>query len=255
MSPALGVGIHLTLVEERPVLPSSHVPSLVGPDGRMPRSYWHFVNGWLRGRIQPCDVQRELEAQVDRLLANGIQPTHADSHQHIHVVPGVWSIVARIAHAYRIPFLRTPCFTSLWEHIDSWSEPFLRGGMNLLRAMRCLWWPSKIARADYLDGLSQSGRMTAEALLRILTSLRPGLTEIMVHPGEENETLRRLYSCGPWQGFDWEAELAALTDARVQAVCRQETFSLTHFGAVWASISAERRWGRTNVGATPARLP
>src|SRR5690242_10542321 len=33
--PTLGVGLHLTLLEGRPVLPPDKVPGLVGPDGRL----------------------------------------------------------------------------------------------------------------------------------------------------------------------------------------------------------------------------
>ena len=33
-TPALDIGIHLTLVEERPLLPGHEIPSLVGPEGR-----------------------------------------------------------------------------------------------------------------------------------------------------------------------------------------------------------------------------
>src|SRR5262245_48907457 len=34
--PALGLGLHVTLLEGRPVLPPEKVPGLVGPDGRFP---------------------------------------------------------------------------------------------------------------------------------------------------------------------------------------------------------------------------
>src|SRR5688572_21693060 len=66
--PDLGLGIHLTLVEERPVAPVEKVPSLVNGEGTMPLSYGNFAGRWLSGRIRKCDVLYELEAQVHRVL-------------------------------------------------------------------------------------------------------------------------------------------------------------------------------------------
>src|SRR4029078_4970142 len=40
--PALGVGLHLTLLEGRPLLPPEKVPGLVGPEGRFSHYAVHF---------------------------------------------------------------------------------------------------------------------------------------------------------------------------------------------------------------------
>ncbi len=90
--PEMGLGIHLTLVEERPVTSIEKVPSLVDQDGKMPRSYKEFTRGWLSGKIRERDVQTELEAQVKQVLENGVRPSHLDSHQQVHCLPGVWKI-------------------------------------------------------------------------------------------------------------------------------------------------------------------
>jgi predicted glycoside hydrolase/deacetylase ChbG (UPF0249 family) len=68
--------------------------------------------------------------------------------------------------------------------------------------------------------------MTRERLLKALDSVRPGLNEIMVHPGLADEDLYQRY---PW-GYSWEDELRALTDPRVLDRCKQGDFVLTDFG-------------------------
>ena len=225
--PDLDVGVHLTLVEERPVSPPEQIPSLVNRDGRMPASYREFTRGWLSGRIRHGDVRRELESQIQRVLRAGLHPTHIDGHQHVHCLPGLWPMVSSFAEEYHIAFIRLPRFESLRIAARTWTDFVLRAGVNVLADIHSLRWPSASHRTDHLKGSEFSGRMTSETLLRLLGALRPGLTEILVHPGEDHPDLQQRY--GHWRGFDWAAELAAVTDERVVALCTQGAFQLTRF--------------------------
>lgn len=225
--PELGLGIHLTLVEERPVAPIEKIPSLVDRDGVMPRTYSAFVRGWLTGKIRECDVHYELEAQVKRVLESGIRPSHLDSHQHVHCLPGVWKPTLDIAKKYAVPYVRIPTFESLWAGSETPMMPAIRAGVNLMALLRRLADARHVRFADHLRGFAFSGRLTTSRLLAILETPRPGLTEVMVHPGLPDEDLRRRYR--GWGDFGWEAELHALTDPRVVALCRQGDFALTSF--------------------------
>ena len=49
--PELGVGVHLTLVGARPVLPAAEVPSLVEATGDFYRSYPLFLKRFLSGKM------------------------------------------------------------------------------------------------------------------------------------------------------------------------------------------------------------
>ncbi len=68
--PDLDVGVHLTLVAERPLRPEGR--SLTGTDGRFPPGAGAFTLGWLTGRIRRADVEAEWSAQIERVLASGI---------------------------------------------------------------------------------------------------------------------------------------------------------------------------------------
>ena len=50
--PMLGVGVHLTLVAERPVLPPEKIPSLVGPDGKLLPDHVAFIKRYIAGGIR-----------------------------------------------------------------------------------------------------------------------------------------------------------------------------------------------------------
>lgn len=222
--PGLGVGIHLTLIEEEPLCKPEQIPSLLGADGRFHGSYRRFAKRIFWGEIWPDELRRELNAQIQRAFDSGIQPSHLDSHQHVHMLSPVWQVVAELAHGYHIPFIRIPSFQPVWVCAkDSW-EYVSRIGLNALS-----WFRRRQSRAfkmaDFTAGLHLSGRLKESDLLKVIQTLRPGLCEIVVHPGVTTPALKRRYA---W-GFDWSGELAALTSAEVQGAFRRADVCLVNY--------------------------
>lgn len=82
--PNLGVGIHLNLCQGRPVLRPQVVPSLVGSDGRFlaPKDMQARLMTW---RVSSKEIEAEYRAQIRLARAMGVDPTHADSHHHMHL--------------------------------------------------------------------------------------------------------------------------------------------------------------------------
>lgn len=88
--PELGVGVHLTVVDGTPILAPKQIPSLIDPKtGRFYADHGAFVKAYAKGKIRMSDVRHEWEAQIEKFLASGLIPTHVDSHQHMHVLPGL----------------------------------------------------------------------------------------------------------------------------------------------------------------------
>ena len=96
--PSLGVGVHLTLTCGRPVL-TDH-KTLTEPNGDFhSQAYYH-------NEEQPLDkdeVYREWKAQFEMVLAAGIEPTHLDSHHHVHTFRGLEDVFVRLAREYDLP--------------------------------------------------------------------------------------------------------------------------------------------------------
>lgn len=96
--PSLGVGVHLTLTCGRPVL-TDH-KTLTEQNGDFhPQAYYH-------NEEQPLDkeeVYREWKAQIEKVLAAGIQPTHLDSHHHAHTFRDLEDVFVRLAREYDLP--------------------------------------------------------------------------------------------------------------------------------------------------------
>ena len=87
-SPTLSVGLHLTLNAGQPLSAAAAVPSLVDKDGQLYSSS-QLWQRYLRGQVRWADLKTEIAAQLRRLAAAGLPPSHADSHQHLHQYPAL----------------------------------------------------------------------------------------------------------------------------------------------------------------------
>ena len=124
--PELGVGLHLTLVGERPVSDPATVPSLVDGSGRFHPGGMSFALRWFAGRIRAVEARREVRAQLARAAALGVRLTHVDSHDHIHVLPGLFEIVVEEMERGGLKRLRIPFETAASGRISLGNSPSMR---------------------------------------------------------------------------------------------------------------------------------
>lgn len=237
--PALGVGVHLNLSDGPPVLPSWEVPSIVPRAGRMGGGPGSLYARLLRGRLQLGDVEREWDAQIRKVRAAGISPTHLDGHKHAHMLPGLFEIALRLARRHDIPAIRI-----------SHEAPQLRAalsagsGHSLLaakqaaqgRALKLLTMNAPvlargagIASPDYFCGITQTGLLTAAGVASLLRGLSAGVTELMTHPGEADDELRR---AATRLQDSRRAELAILTSPEIRNLVASQGIRLLHYGCV-----------------------
>jgi hopanoid biosynthesis associated protein HpnK len=230
-NPGLSLGVHLTLVEGIPVLPPQQIPSLVTAEGRFCGSLGMFLQRWSTGRIRLQEVRRELEAQIEKVLQASIRVDKLDSHMHVHMLPGIFQTVLHAAKWYGIQAIRLPRERIRDRHGDNrlvsvWRRALLTS-LSALQAR-------PLARAglrapEHFAGLAESGHLTEEKLLHILQALKPGVTEIMVHPGYRDQVL------AGWpmsQRYERQRELLALTSPRVKALVQSRQIKLLSYGAM-----------------------
>src|SRR5262245_58080213 len=106
--PALGVGLHLTLVDGNAVLPPRQIPSLVGRDARFGNDPVRFgIKLFLSPKLQ-AQAEAEIRAQFERFRATGLPLDHVNGHQHFHMHPVLTRIIARIAPDFGSPPVRIP---------------------------------------------------------------------------------------------------------------------------------------------------
>lgn len=224
----LGVGVHLTLVGENPVCHPDQVKSLVNQDGCLSPQYPQFLKAYLLGKIQLADIRRELTAQVKKVVDKGIQITHLDSHQHMHIVPGIISITIDIAREFGIKALRLPAEPYFFS--GGYPCPptrfVARSGLTMLAQLaRNKIISNNIVVPEHFFGMLAGGNMREEFLLAIIKALPYGVSEIMMHPGSNNKLLNTIY---PWN-YHGEEELAAVTSKRVRQCLTENHINLISF--------------------------
>ncbi len=216
-NPDLGVGVHLCLVGGlAPVSPVERVASLLDPTtGRFYENYVVFVKKYLRGAVSLQEVALELEAQFLKIKNAGVNITHIDSHQHLHMLPGVTEIAMDICKK-----------NNLYKSRASQERLFFTGGYpytygryvgKVVLSVLSGWARLKLCRQGFkcpqnFFGMLAGGNMREEYLLNILRKLPTGTTEIMMHPGLEE---RALAACFGFE-YNWQKEYQALLSGEVK---------------------------------------
>lgn len=228
----LGIGIHLCLLEERPILPKEKVPSLIGEDGYFFKSYMQFLGRFYLKKIRLSEIEEEFDAQIQRVLNAQIQPTHIDSHRHLHLLPEIFNIVVKLARRYNIRVIRLAhqgldfrillsknffkCLVLLFFSIQNKKK--LKG--------------TGIYYANNLLGISFSGNLTYHNLVYWLCRLNTGISEVICHPGYN--PIKGSYS--HWY-YHWQQELDVLNNPYLKELIRDLDIELINWADVDSAVS------------------
>jgi predicted glycoside hydrolase/deacetylase ChbG (UPF0249 family) len=201
----LDVGVHLTLVGEAPVSSPDALPTLA-PAGRLPGGYAALFRRLLFRQVHIAEIELELNAQVARVRDAGLEVSHLDSHQHVHLHPSLLPVTFRVARRFGIRALR--------------AAPSVDALVGLRPAVLALFAHRAARRArqeglkvpDAVLGLAETGGLSEERLLRVLDRLPPGTSELVCHPGAGDAAIGTAYG---WH-FHWDDEAQALTSSRVR---------------------------------------
>jgi predicted glycoside hydrolase/deacetylase ChbG (UPF0249 family) len=106
-TPSLGIGVHLNFYRGRTVLGPERIPSILAVDGALTGSWREIVGRLVLGRLALDEVEAELRAQIERVVATGLKPDHLDSEKHLHLWPDIFDLVCGLAVEFGIPEVRT----------------------------------------------------------------------------------------------------------------------------------------------------
>jgi chitin disaccharide deacetylase len=176
LPPGLGVGLHVDLGEWE-------------FDG----ANWH-ANGARVDERDRTAVSREVRDQLDRFRElTGREPTHLDSHQHVHRREPVRTVLLELAGELGVPLRHESGVRYLGDFYGQDDE-----------------------------GRPLPGALRPERLEEVLRALPEGATELCCHPG---------YARGLVSSYaaERERELRALCDPRVRRVVAEEGIELVTF--------------------------
>ena len=224
-NPSLRVGLHLVLVDGRPVLPSAAVPDLVDATG-------NFRNDMARAGAAMfflSDVRRqlaaEMEAQFAAFAATGLTLDHVNAHKHFHLHPTIASLIVEIGKSHGVKGARVPLEPqSILGRVEKRrASAVVALTTPFARALRRRFRKAGIAVPDHVFGLAWSGAMHTDRLKGLIEHLPEGLTEIYLHP-----------ATGPYAGsapgYAYAGELQALTDPRMPGLIAANDIRVGGFG-------------------------
>ena len=222
----LGVGIHFTLANGNPVLPPKEIPTLVTSEGIFHADYVTFLKRYIAGKISLDEVRAELAAQLQKILRTGLTLTHVDSHQHLHHVPGILEIVLELAASEKIFAMRAAGAKIFDGELDSLGKFIGRLGLGSL-AMYAAHKAHKknFATPEHFAGIVAGESVSENFMIKLVENMQDGATEVMLHPGTDNKTLRDFCE---WD-HDFEEELAAVTSPKILSLLADNKISAVNF--------------------------
>lgn len=207
----LDVGVHLNLTYGRP-LTEQMTRRLVRRKGEFPGKYslviWVFTH-----QLPVQDVLEEWRAQINRCRDAGIEIHFLNTHEHLHVLPPLFSTILKLAEEYNIPYLRYP--EPEWY---GWTDPEGMIRNALLQGMHLINRTRVPKGTPELLGMNGSGKLTLSYLKKRLSSVQSGqVYELMCHPGYfDPEEIRDLRLCSY---HHWQQELDLLRSREVRDLC------------------------------------
>ncbi len=179
----LGVGIHLNLTYGKAL----HCNSVYNDaQGIFNLGYLKLLTLSMYNKEFLKAIEVEFEQQILRVQDTEITLTHLDSHRHVHLIPGIYPIVAKLATKYKIPRVRL-----VKENIiDSISLAgkynfILNGGIIkylLLRTFTAIDAShTNLYKNIKFYSILYTGVVTSDILQKLRISAEK--YEIMVHPG------------------------------------------------------------------------
>jgi hopanoid biosynthesis associated protein HpnK len=186
-NPKLGVGLHLSLLCGRATLSPEKIPGLVNPRGEFSENpvATGFRYFFQRGLQQ--QLRAEIHAQFEKFRATGLPLDHVNGHLHLHLHPTVFRILMDDAEKLGIRRLRL-------THEPFWMDVPLASGRRLYRSTHaaiyfCLSWRAQsalrrknIRHTQRVFGLLQNAHMNEDYLLKLLSVLPAGDSELYSHP-------------------------------------------------------------------------
>lgn len=196
--PALGVGMHFVLTLGMPL---SQMPGLTR-DGLLGKWIWELAE---QDALPLEEITRELDCQFNRFVdVFGKEPTHIDSHHHVHMIPAIFPLVAEFARRKGVA-MRVDRDVQALHGLSFFSVPTTDGFSSA-------FYGEGIDEALFLKVLDDSAARGERSV------------EVMAHPAFVDNTVRKSAYCWPRL-----AELDVLTSASLKYAIAERGYRLGTF--------------------------
>ncbi len=242
--PKTDAGLHLTLTSEwseyrwGPLSGKLAVPGLVDKEG----AFWHTVADVVKN-ASPDEVEKEIREQIARARSMGFEPTHLDSHMGtLFASPAFMERYIKVGIDTRIPIMFPGGHSSLIGKQMNMSE----AQMKLLRQTGWQLWLSGFPVLDDLYNETYSWKIPDDVksddkklqtfktgkYIEALTSLKSGITMIIMHCTDPTEVFEKISDSGPTR----KGDLLAMMDPEFRKALQKQNIILT----TWRELMQRR---------------
>lgn len=175
------IGVHLTVNAEHDLYrwgPITHAPSLLDGDGGFPRT---VQDVWDHADLD--EVRRECRAQIERAILWGFDVSHLDSHMGtVQIRSEFFDVYLEMAVEFGLPLRLSGRET----------ESVIGFPFRTLADEEGVLYPDNFV---YVPGVG-----SREVIFEAVTKLKPGVTEVYLHPAVDSPELRAMAT-------DWQARV------------------------------------------------
>lgn len=196
--PEADLGVHLTLTAEwktyrwGPISTRDAASGLIDEEG-----YFYAQTAQAIEHGQPAAVQKEITAQVERALASGIQPTHADTHMGVLGSEKFMAGYLQMAVERGLPAMLFRMDEEHWRSAGLTPQAAAMAAY-MMRSLEDAGLPM-FDRIGMMPLNQPQGQL--ETAIRLFDSLEPGITYVILHPSVDSPELRAIAP-------DWESRVA-----------------------------------------------
>ena len=197
--PDLGVGVHLNVIEGKALC--QDLDKLTDGDGNFNNSFGMLLLKSLntKDNIFMEQLEKEFRAQIEKVLAHtGV--SHIDSHVHVHSIPRIFELVAKLAKEYNIKQIRTQ-YEKPYIIPDVFKHLTIKYPINLIKVALLNFFTLinentvqkyGLNTNEYLLGVTYTSMMNSLAISYGLMAIRYDkvIAEALIHPCRyENGTI------------------------------------------------------------------
>jgi predicted glycoside hydrolase/deacetylase ChbG (UPF0249 family) len=179
----LGVGIHLNLTYGKALRFDSMYNNA---DGVFDLGYLKLIAFSIGKKGFLEAIEAEFEQQILRVLNAGLALTHLDSHRHIHLIPGIYRVVVKLAKKYNIARVRLINENFIDSLLLSRRYNFIFNGGIVKYFLLRIFTAINVSHANFYKNINfysilYTGVITGNIFQKLTDSDKN--YEVMIHPG------------------------------------------------------------------------